>query len=255
MLGRLTSIAAGLVLAGCGLTLDLEPPEQRPDAALSDFGVPVDQGKEDSFLPPDEDLGVVPDQGPADFGTEPDLGREADGGMDLGVERTCADGCLESEYCETTLRVCLETEGVCRPRPSEESCLGDPEEPVCGCDYQTYRNDCAAEAAGVVVALLDACPSFEDPTEDWCELDPPTSTVDGCFPCYDDADCMDLTANAFECVGSTCSTAGPGRCAFTLPLGLCYYDHDCEPDETCEGAILYGCGDPAGLVPVQGVCR
>jgi hypothetical protein len=253
MLGRPLVFALGLALAGCGLTLDLEPPEQRPDAAVSDFGVPKDHGGADAIVAPDN-LGGPRDLGHVDLGTEPDLGRALDGGSDLGVVRRCEDGCLDTEFCETTLRVCLGTEGTCQPRPSEADCLGDPEQPVCGCDHRTYRNDCAAAAAGVVVALLDVCPDFGD-DDDWCDLEPPAATVDGCVPCYDDADCMERTTTAFECVGSTCSAAGVGRCAFNLPLGRCYYDHDCEPDETCEDAILHGCEDAAGLVPVQGTCR
>ncbi len=77
----------------------------------------------------------------------------------------------------------------------------------------------------------------------------------GCVPCYDNLDCIERTETAHECVGSACSETGVGRCAFNLPVGRCYYDHDCPTGETCDGAVLYGCEDPGGLVPAQGTCR
>lgn len=247
-------MALVLALTGCGLTLDLEPPEGRADGSVSDFGPPVDQGRVDASKDlGSTDLGEPSDAG-SDLGSAADLGGPGDGGLDLSVVRTCAEGCDADEFCQATHRVCLETVGVCRPRPPASDCLADPETPVCGCDYRNYRNDCAAAAAGVVVAFLEACPAFGD-TDDWCDLEPPESTVDGCIPCYDDADCIDRTTTAFECVGSTCTADGIGRCAFNLPVGRCYYDIDCRTGERCEGAELYGCEDPAGLVPVQGTCR
>lgn len=248
MTRRLAATLALAALMGCGLTLDLEPPDQRPDAALGDFGVPKDEGVGDGFVFP-EDLGAERDLAMS----EPDLGVDAGRPADMNVTRTCADGCRDTEYCETTLRVCLATEGTCAPRPPEAECVGMLETPVCGCDYRNYRNDCMAAANGVTVAFLGPCPGADE--DDWCELMPPPSTVDGCYPCYDDDDCMELTTTAFECVGSTCSPSGAGRCAFTLSPGDCYYDQDCRAGERCDGAELFGCGDPRGLAPVMGSCR
>ena len=241
-------------LVGCGLTLDLEPPDQRPDAALdsgvSDFGVPKDEGPvgSDGFRPP-EDLGTERDLSMS----EPDAGLDG-GPPDLGTPRTCEEGCLDTEYCQSTLRVCLDNVGICVRRPTASDCAAMEADSVCGCDYRTYRNECAAAAAGVSVAIVNECPDFGDVT-DWCDLVAPPQTVTGCVPCYDDADCIERTTTAFECVGSTCSSDGVGRCAFNLPNGRCYYDRDCDSGERCEGAIRYGCNDPSGLVPVQGTCR
>jgi len=207
----------------------------------------------DAFAAP-EDLGPPSDSGAADLGAEMDLGRESDGGLDLGAPRPCAEGCAETEYCQTTNRTCLDPDGECRPKPDEADCLAEPDRPVCGCDYRTYRNDCAAAAAGVVVAFRSECPAIGE-TDDWCDVDAPVSGVAGCFFCYDDDDCEERTETAFECVGSTCSPDGVGRCAFNPPAGDCYYDFDCRDGEICVGAELLGCGDPSGLAPVQGECR
>lgn len=73
--------------------------------------------------------------------------------------------------------------GVCKLRPDD--CVGEPLDPVCGCDLVTYDNACLAHAAGVD-ALAGRCP-----------IGPPCSSF---MPC--------ALSDTTECVGDpSCTTA------------------------------------------------
>lgn len=84
------------------------------------------------------------------------------------------DRCADGEYCDFGGDHCGETDrgGLCRPRP--EACY-DVYAPVCGCDEQTYGNDCEAAAAGVSVRYEGACESTARACGGWsghsCDAD------------------------------------------------------------------------------------
>ncbi|MDP4952347.1 MAG: Kazal-type serine protease inhibitor domain-containing protein, partial [Flavobacteriales bacterium] len=44
-------------------------------------------------------------------------------------------------------------------------------DPVCGCDNQTYSNDCVAAAAGVTFWTLGECAKLQDPCTDLVGID------------------------------------------------------------------------------------
>lgn len=70
-----------------------------------------------------------------------------------------ADVCETGEFCRRTIGdMCgaADAPGICSPIP--EMCTMDYN-PVCGCDDQTYSNECAANAKGVSASYAGECKS------------------------------------------------------------------------------------------------
>jgi len=106
--------------------------------------------------------------------------------------------CPSDQFCE--LSGSCSNEGTCQPRPD----MCEPlDEPVCGCDGESYDNSCLAAQAGTRVSAEGTC------------------------DCDDDSDC----ATNEYCDAQTCD--GPGGCLEQPSM--------CPPDEDpvtgCDGVV------------------
>ena len=64
--------------------------------------------------------------------------------------------CPEGSYCRLEVGTCCcDFQGVCAAAP--DACA-DVFDPVCGCDRQTYANECLAAQARVSVDHVGSCP-------------------------------------------------------------------------------------------------
>jgi len=234
-----------VLLTGCGVTLDFDPPDPQRDAAASDFGGPpvdagVDHGmrddgggERDASRPDDgvvdatfPDLGVVdatfPDLSLPDLSL-PDLSLGDLGLPDLPVVTFCFSptDCGAGRFCQLPDGVCsfaTGTSGTCVPIPPG---CGAVIAPVCGCDGVTYSSACFAQVASANIA-------YDGPCGVLCSSPPP-----GC--CCTSTDC----GGRGECVGADPTV---GVCVSVPPDGSCWTDADCTSG-TCVGAsVCTTCG-------------
>lgn len=128
------------------------------------------------------------------------------GSCEEGVECKSNDDCAEDYFCFKKESFCAEP-GFCFREPTPADCQDEEDFPVCGCDDATYRNECAANLAGVTVAYPGAC--------------------DGLPRCDSDEDCDGRSFCQFRdgfCAGLGKCEARPAQCPEDVVDPVCGCD-------------------------------
>ncbi|MBO6938882.1 MAG: hypothetical protein JJ863_28195 [Deltaproteobacteria bacterium] len=221
----------GMVLmGGCGLTLDLEPPDQRPDAAAREDGgrVEVDSGTRDAG---ETDALVTRDAArPRDGFVPPD-----DAEVCVALAESCnaldddCDGAADEDYdFDTDIRHCGACDQVCEGRGGIPRC----EAGACRIQCDPGRADC------------------DDSLDNGCEADLTSAT--SCGACG-----SVCAASAPRCVRNG---AGAFSCVSMCDADLATCDGACVDTET-NASHCGGCGnacflDPHGMLACRaGVCE
>jgi len=163
---------------------------------------------------------------------------DCDGVVDDGCLWVCADAgdCNEGEFCEYAAQMCG-GRGVCRQLPVN---CPDDVAPVCGCDLQTYPNDCTRQAASVSLLGWGAC-----------ELDCADADGDGygdgndCFG----PDCDDTSADVHPGVDEVCNGIDDD-CDGDIDEGC---ELQCNNDGDCPNGTF--CSSEPGVCAGPGVCE
>jgi hypothetical protein len=185
-------------------------------------------------------------------------------------EQTCGglpqpgvpSGCASGEICDLPPNTCdiADLPGICVTRP--EACA-EIFQPVCGCDNQTYGNDCERLQAGVPLqypracgepcAVVDCPPDSRpvDSNDDGCE---DTCEVAYEIPCADDGACWWRSNLYCAKDNGTCGSATQGICREMPEACTMEYAPVCGCNGTTYGN---GCGAAAAgsNIDTVGACN
>ena len=167
------------------------------------------------------------------------------------------DTCSDDEYCHFDREATCgwaDATGVCQPKP--DACDADYT-PVCGCDGQTYSNECVANAAGTGVVSDGECP---DPAPiacggiagqtckqgDYCSYRPEdicgAADAQGVCAPIEESACSAVFEPVCGCDGQTYSNACEAANAGTSVSS----EGECEPTQPQDCGGIAGLTCPAG---------
>lgn len=166
-------------------------------------------------------------------GTAVDTSAVCAGTTPCHLDSECAGG----EFCNRPDGVCGGV-GNCASRGIGRFC-SDVCEPECGCDGNSYVNDCQRRQAGVSLASLGNCPGGT----------PACAAGGGC--CATTGDCGMMQ----ECVGGH-PGAMTGRCEPIPAPPECWTDFDCDATRGlhCMGFFVCPCGSTCPRPDTTGTC-
>ena len=154
--------------------------------------------------------------------------------------------CSATQYCATGL--CEGGVGVCTERPTM---CEDNQAFVCGCDQQTYVNECEADMAGVRLATTGPCVCGDNGDcvqGQFCQKTDSCLNPGFCVPIPQTCDPMDTQA-VCGCdgvnYGNACEAAQAGQRVSLVGLcdqPPCYENQDCEATEFCKADVCDGPG-------------